>query len=48
MQACGLSGNLLDTNLALRDVGDVEIFIVREPIGACVLLTANKHDALSE
>jgi hypothetical protein len=38
----------LDTNLALRDVGEVEIFILAEPIGACVLLTANRHHALSE
>ncbi len=46
VSACVPSGNLLDTNLALRDVCDVEIFIVGEPIGACVLLTANKHHAL--
>ena len=44
----GPSGNLLDTNLALRDVGGVEIFIAGEPIGACEPQTANRHHALYE
>jgi len=48
MSACEPSGNLLDTNSALRDVGDVEIFILAEGIGACVAQAANKHHALSE